>query len=140
MTRESETTPDSLERQVTDHLQSLLQEYLQMDSLADEMLDLQKQSKPIDGHMDRLRASREFIMEVENNAAGIMQQYRETRENSSRAVGQLIEQARQQIEKLMLKIASLEQSAQESYQQLMPEIDHGVRGNQMKQAYGNSPS
>ncbi len=138
MTTKPESQRDPLERQVTDHLQSLLQQYLHMDSLANEMLHLQRQSKPIDGHMDLLRSSRDHIMEVENNAAGIMQQYRESRATASLAVGQLIEQARQQIEKLMLKIASLERSAQESYQQLMPEIDQGVRGNQMKQAYGST--
>ena len=137
MTQETEMTPDPLERQAIEHLQSLLNEYLQMDDLADEMLALQQQSSPIDKHMDRLRSSREQILEIEKAAAGLMKRYRSEREHSSSEVNRLIAQMRQRIEKLMLKIATLEQLAHESYRQLIPEIDHGVRGNQMKQAYGN---
>lgn len=138
MTQSLNATPDPLEQQVLEHLQALFVEYLQMDDLADELLELQQQGKPIDSLMDRLRQGREQILELENRGSAVMRQYRETRDHSSAAVNQLIDQTRQKIEQLMLKIATLEKSAQKAYQQLVPEIDHGVRGNQMKQAYGNS--
>jgi uncharacterized coiled-coil protein SlyX len=140
MTHVPDSTLGKIEKQVTDHLQSILHEYLQMDELVDEMLNLQQQSKPIDIHIDPLRKSRQHILEIEKSATGLMQQYRQSAPHSSHEVNQLIEKTRAKIEKLMLKIATLEQSAKKSYSQLIPEIDHGVRGNQMKQAYGSTPT
>ena len=129
-----------IEQQVVEHLQLLLGQYQQMDRLADEMVDRRQQAQSIDAQLDQLRAGREQISAIESSATEIMQHYRETREHASPTVNGLTEETKQLIKKLMLKVANLEQSARQSYHQLIPQIDRGVRGNQMKQAYGSAPS
>jgi hypothetical protein len=64
--------------------------------------------------------------------------YRKSRAAASDAVQRLSKHTAELVETLIEKISRLEDSARESYERLSPEINQSLRGQQMKQAYGQS--
>ena len=100
------------------------------------MLQKQGQGKPINDELYVLQQQREQLIEIENNSRPVKEAYRGSRTTASQPVKQLTEQTTAVIQKLVTKIAKLEDSTRESYQRLIPEIDKNLRGTQMKQAYG----
>ena len=77
-------------------------------------------------------------MLLEQEAKPINEAYRNSRAHASQAVLDLTGQTTDLIKNVIARIAKLEVAARASYQQLIPEIDRSVRGNQMKQAYRNA--
>jgi len=131
-----ETEHQQLESQVVGTLKDMLARYQRIDLLAEEMLQKQGQGKPINDELDVLQHQREELIGIENNSRPAKEAYRESHSTASQPVKQLTEQTTALIQKLVIKIAKLEDSTRESYQRLIPEIDKNLRGTQMKQAYG----
>lgn len=128
-------TSNELETTVVANMQRLFDAYCQMDQQVDAMLAAQARGESIQDLLSRLKHGREKIVAIETDAAPAARQYRESFEKSSNEVNALTKQTKQLIERMMIKIGKLEQSARDACQLLAPEIDRSVRVHQMKQAY-----
>ena len=127
-----------LEPQVLGTLKRMVTKYQRLDELTQQMLVQQSQGKPIETELDAMHREREELIKIENEARPVNEAYRNSRPNASEAVRQLTDQIASLIQSVIEKVGKLEDSARDSYRQLIPEIDQNVRGNQMKQAYGKS--
>jgi len=136
----TELESNQLETKVIHSLQQMLSKYESLDGLTQSMLTKQEQGKSIEIEIDQMHREREQLMSLEQDAKPINEAYRNSREHASETVLDLTGQTTNLIKNVIARIAKLEVAARASYQQLMPEIDRSVRGNQMKQAYGNSGS
>ena len=134
----NKTEPRELESKVVDTLQQMLAKYEILDELTQTMINKHGQGQSIEIELDQMHRQRELLTQLEQQAQPVNEAYRNSRKHASEAVQNLTRQTTTLIQNVITKIAKLEDAARESYQQLIPEIDRSVRGNQMKQAYGNS--
>ena len=132
-------TPESvLEQRIIGSLNQMAKQYQSLNELADEMLLKQSKQRPIDDDMKTLKSVRAALANLEYNSRPDQEEYRRTRQHASPQVKQVTSDAANLIQALVVKIAELEKNAQESYDRLLPEINHIVRGSQMQRAYGQS--
>ena len=136
----TEFESSQLETKVIKSLQQLLAKYESLDSLTQSMLDKQEKGLSIETEIDRMHRERQQLTQLEQQAQPINEAYRNSREHASETVSELTTQTTEMIKNVIARIAELEAAAKASYQQLIPEIDRSVRGNQMKKAYGNFTS
>jgi len=136
----TEFESSQLETKVIKSLQQLLAKYESLDELTQLMLAKQEKGHSIETEIDRMHHQRQQLTRLETEAQPINEAYRNSREHASETVSELTRQTTTLIKQVIARIAKLEAAARASYQQLIPEIDRNVRGNQMKQAYGNASS
>ena len=136
----TEHESSQLEMKVVNALQQLLAKYESLDELTRSMLAKQEKGHSIEIEIDRMHRQRQQLMRLEQEAQPINEAYRNSREHASETVSELTRQTTTLIKNVITRIAKLEAAARASYQQLIPEIDRNVRGNQMKQAYGDASS
>lgn len=125
-----------LESRVTATLESILEKYVRIDLLADDMLAAESLIGTFDEHMLELRNERDAIEQLQSENRLINERYRATRPHASANVKQLTEKIGSLMQGLLMKITKLERQAKGSCQQLLPQIHEGVRAIQMKNAYG----
>ena len=89
-----------------------------------------------DEQMLELKTERDAIASLQADNFQINDRYRKTRQHASANVKQLTDQIGSLIQNLLMKMTKLERRAQDSCQQLLPQIHEGVRAVQMKNAYG----
>lgn len=127
-----------LEPQVVGTLTLMLKKYQLLDELTQRMLTKQEQGNSIKAELDAMQRQREELIHIERDGHSVNEAYRNSRPKASAKVRRLTEQLGTLIQSVIEKVGKLEDSARQSYRQLIPEIDENVRGTQMKQAYGNS--
>jgi hypothetical protein len=128
-----------LERQMQDYLHTILDKYQQMSEAANRLQEKTPESMTMAaGDMLLMKERREEIEKLNLASQPLQTEYRATRDHASTAVDQLRERVAAVLQKLMMKIGSLEKDAQSSYDQLKPKIHNGVRAVQMKNAYGKN--
>lgn len=132
------TPKDSeLEQHVQGAIRSLHERYLQLDKIADVMVEKQARQLDFTGELRDVSQVKEDIRSIETQTAPLRKAYRDSREHSSETVSELTKVASQLLLNVMAKIENLEQQTQLAFQKLAPQVDENVRVNQMKQAYGN---
>jgi hypothetical protein len=127
-----------LESQLIGALEIMFARYERINALADQMLAKQQRGQPIQQELQTLQQERESLQELERQVKPTHEAYRKTRATASDAVKLLTDRTAGLVKELIGKIAKLEDSARESFQRLSPEVNQSLRGQQMKQAYGNS--
>jgi hypothetical protein len=126
-----------LESQVICSLEQMLTRYSQLDQLTQKMLAKHQQGQAIETEIEEMNQQRSELMLLEQESVLINDAYRNSREHASEAVKKLTEQTAVLIAGVIEAIAQLETAARQSYERLTPQINQNVKGNQMKQAYGN---
>ncbi len=126
-----------LESQVIDALEQMRNRYQQLDNLTQAMMAKHNEGQPFVSEIERMNQQRAELMELEKTSAPLNDAYRASRPHASKQVRQLIQRTATLIEQVIATIANLETVARQSYERLTPQINRSVKGNQMKQAYGN---
>ncbi len=130
--------PTELESQVICSLEQMLARYGQLDELTQAMMTKHQEGQSIETEIDEMNVQRSELMMLEQESMLVNESYRKSRKHASDAVKQLTEQTAVLITRVIASIAQLETAARISYERLTPQINRNVKGNQMKQAYGNS--
>ncbi len=138
---DSNSIPDSaetrnLEDQVLASLTTILDRYRRIDSLADKMLAEDKAVKVLDANMLKLKNERAEIEQLQLRSKGIREQYRQSRPHASEAVKAITTEIGSLVQGLLMKVSQLEKHARTSCENLVPQIQVGVKAIQMKSAYG----
>jgi replication initiation and membrane attachment protein DnaB len=127
-----------LEPQVISTLMQMVAKYQLLDELTQAMLVQQQQGNSIETELEAMHRQREELIKIERDGQPVNEAYRNSRPSASAEVRRLTDQIATLIQSVIEKVGKLEDSARDSYRQLIPEIDQSVRGTQMKQAYGKS--
>ncbi|MFK7765601.1 MAG: hypothetical protein AB8B55_00060 [Mariniblastus sp.] len=121
----------------SEKLGKILEKYKLFDQRVDELIAKQSSGESMSGQFEALMILRTEIAELQSETSLLANKHAPAPKNSPRERN-IADQVKRLIQSLIKKVAILEETAQESYQQLIPQLNQSVRGKLMKQAYHDS--
>jgi recombinational DNA repair ATPase RecF len=137
MNQNSSAGTASPEAALVQHLQRMLQQYQQLNQLADRMLEKQRAGATLEDELQVLDSAKQNLAPLETELVALRADYLAGIRQPTDHIQRLTHETAACLKEVIEKIAILEQATKLAHQKLAPVINQSLRAAQMNQAYGN---